>query len=368
MKLKLFLSAVLILGLVSAQAATENAAAPAAPAAASDTNATATDAMTALFGDPVVAKGKGFEIKRSELDQVVTAAKANASAAGQSLPSGFEMQILNQLIYIQVLQQLATDADRAEGKQEAQIQFTNIIKHFGSEEAFQRQLKAVNMTVDQLLNKAIAEATAKAALRRQLNVNITDVEAMDYYTNHPSDFEQPELVHARHLLLLTIDPSTHQPLPADQIAAKRKQIDDLRKRLVAGEDFSTLAKQYSEDPGSKDEGGELSPFPREKMVAPFSNVAFSLPTNQISEVVTTEYGFHLIKVLDKTPAKTLDFSTVSDDLKKMLAQQKMAKLAPPYIQKLKKTYDVEIVDPGLKTMADAMDAADTNSPASTPDK
>jgi peptidyl-prolyl cis-trans isomerase C len=368
MKLKLFLSAVLILGLVSAQAATENAAAPAAPAAAPGTNAAPTDAMTALFGDPAVAKGKGFEIKRSELDQVVTAAKANAAAAGQGLPSGFEMQILNQLIYIQVLQQLATDADRAEGKQEAQIQFTNIIKHFGSEEAFQRQLKAVNMTVDQLLNKAISEATAKAALRRQLNVNVTDAEAMEYYTNHPSDFEQPELVHARHLLLLTIDQSTHQPLPADQIAAKRKQIDDLRKRLAAGEDFATLAKQYSEDPGSKEEGGELSPFPREKMVPAFSTAAFSLPTNQVSEVVTTEYGFHLIKVIDKTPAKTLEFSTVSDDLKKMLAQQKMAKLAPPYIEKLKKTYDVEIIDPSLKAMADAMDAADTNSPASTPDK
>jgi parvulin-like peptidyl-prolyl isomerase len=262
MKLKLFLSAVLILGLVSARAATETAAAPTTPAATAGSNAAPTDAMTALFGDPVVAKGKGFEVKRSELDQVVTAAKANAAAAGQNLPPGFEVQILNQLIYIQVLQQLATDADRAEGKQEAQIQFTNIVKHFGSEEAFQRQLKAVNMTVDQLLSKAILEATAKAALRRELNVNITDAEALGYYTNHPSDFEQPELVHARHLLLLTIDPSTHQPLPADQIAAKRKQIDDLRKRLLAGEDFATLAKQYSEDPGSKDEGGELSPFPR----------------------------------------------------------------------------------------------------------
>jgi parvulin-like peptidyl-prolyl isomerase len=302
------------------------------------------------------------------LHLVVSADKANASAAGQSLPPGFEMQILNQLIYIQVLQQLATDADRAEGKQEAQIQFTNIIKHFGSEEAFQRQLKAVNMTVDQLLNKAILEATAKAALRRQLNVNVTDAEALGYYTNHPSDFEQPELVHARHLLLLSIDPQTRQPLPADQVAAKRKEIDDLRKRLLAGEDFATLAKQYSEDPGSKEDGGEMPPFPREKMVPAFSTAAFSLPTNQISEVVTTEYGFHLIKVLDKTPAKTLEFAAVSDDLKKMLAQQKMAKLAPPFIEKLKKTYNVEIVDPSLKAMADAMDAADTNSPASTPDK
>ena len=134
MKLKLFFSAALILGLVSAQAATENVAAP----ASTGTNAPA-DPMTALFGDPVIAKGKGFEIKRSELDQVVTAAKANAAAAGQNLPPSFEIQILNQLIYIQALQQLATDSDRITGRNEAQLQFTNIVKHLGSQEAFERQ-------------------------------------------------------------------------------------------------------------------------------------------------------------------------------------------------------------------------------------
>ncbi len=366
MKLKLFLSAALAAGMISAQAATENAA----PAAGTNSS---TDAMTALFGDPVIAQGKGFEIKRSELDQVMSGAKANAAAQGQQLPPDFQIQILNQLIYIQLLQQKATDADRAAGQKDADLQFTNILKHFGSPEALERQLTAVGMTVQQLRAKAVQEAVAKAALRRELNISTTDAEAMDYYTNHPSEFESPETVHVRHILLLTMDPATRAPLSADQVAAKRKSIDNLLKRVKAGEDFATLATQYSEDPGSKDNGGELPAFPHGQMVPEFEAAAFALATNQVSDVITTAYGFHIIKVLDKSPAKknTLDtvlddinHTTVADALKDVLTRQKVAKAAPAYVEKLKKENSVEILDPNLK----ALQAAMTNAPAALPDK
>jgi parvulin-like peptidyl-prolyl isomerase len=369
MKLKLFLSAALAVGVISAHAATQNAAPPAG------TNSS-TDAMTALFGDPVIAKGKSFEIKRSELDQVLTGAKANAAAQGQQLPPDFEIQILNQLIYIQLLQQKATDADRAAGQKEADVQFTNILTHFGSQEALQRQLTAVGMTMEQLRAKAVQEAVAKAALRRELNITTTDAEAMDYFTNHPSEFESPETVHVRHILLLTMDPATRTPLSADQVAAKRKSIDDLLKRVKAGEDFAKLATQYSEDPGSKEKGGELDAFPRGQMVPEFEAAAFSLATNQVSDVVTTSYGFHIIKVLDKSPAKKVALAdkvpssdlTVADELKDALTRQKVAKSAPDYVEKLKKETGVEIVDPNLKASSAALEAAMTNAPAVLPDK
>jgi peptidyl-prolyl cis-trans isomerase C len=378
MKLKLFLSAALAAGMISAQAATENAA----PAAGTNSSP---DAMTTLFGDPVIAKGKGFEIKRSELDQVMSGAKANAAAQGQQLPPDFEIQILNQLIYIQLLQQKATDADRAAGQKEADLEFTNILKHFGSEEAFQRQLTAVGMTVQELRAKAVQEGVAKAALRRILNISTTDAEVRDYYTNHPSEFEQPEAVRVRHILLLTMDPSTQPPTPlsADQVAAKRKQIDDLLKRVKAGEDFATLAKQYSEDNSTKEKGGELPPLTRGQNLAPeFEAAAFSLATNQVSDVVTTAYGFHIIKLLDKIPAKknTLDTvipdglddktsqTTVADAVKEALTRQKTAKAAPAYVDELKKESDVEILDPNLQALSAALESAMTNAPAALPDK
>ena len=79
--------------------------------------------MTALFGDPVIAKGKGFELKRSDLDSVVTGAKANAAAANQQLPQGFEVGVLNQLVTIQLLLTKANDADKAAGQAEADTQY-----------------------------------------------------------------------------------------------------------------------------------------------------------------------------------------------------------------------------------------------------
>ena len=123
MKLKLILSAALVAGVLFH--AGGNATAPAA-----GTNANPEAAMTALFGDPAVVKGKGFEIKRSDLDQVVTGAKANAAAAGQQLPPDFEVSVLNQLITIQILLQQATPADQAAGKIEADLQYTNLLKKF----------------------------------------------------------------------------------------------------------------------------------------------------------------------------------------------------------------------------------------------
>ena len=288
MKLKLTVLAACVAGLISARAAT-------APAVVKTNDSTA-EAMTKLFGDPVIVKGTGIEIKRSALDEVVTGARANAAAQGQQLPPDFQVSVLNQLVTIQLLLQKATPADQVAGKAEADLQYTNLLKRFGSQEAFQRQLTAVGMTVEDLRAKAMTEAVAKAALKRELNIAVTDAEAQAYYTNHPADFEEPELAHARHILLLTIDPSTRPPTPlsTNTIAAKRKQIDELLKRAKAGEDFGALAKQYSEDPSSKENNGELREFPRGQMVPEFDAAAFSLAKDQISDVITTEYGFHII--------------------------------------------------------------------------
>jgi parvulin-like peptidyl-prolyl isomerase len=341
MKLNLMLSAALVAGVLSARATTQNPAA---------TNANPETAMTALFGDPSVVKGKGFEIKRSDLDQVVSGARANAAAAGQQLPPDFEISVLEQLITIQALLQTANADDQAAGKIEADLQYTNLLKKFPSPDAFARQLKAVGMSVEDLRAKATQEAVAKAALKRQLNINITDDEAKDYYTKHPADFEQPELAHARHILLMTIDPATRQPLSTNTIAAKRRQAEDLLKQIRGGADFAALAKQYSEDPGSKENGGELPEFPRGQMVPEFESAAFALNTNQVSDIVTSQYGFHIIKLLDKTPAKKIDFATAQPDIKDGLARVRIGKLAPDFVKKLRADEQVEILDANLKAM------------------
>ena len=335
------------------------------------TNKTAAPSMTALFGDPVIAKGKGVEIKQSALDEVVLGIKSAYAARNQTIPPqqmpGIEATLLTRLIQIQLLLQKSTDVDKAEGKKKADTQLAALLERAGSQEAFDRQLKAVGMTPEELRTKITQEATATAVLNRELNISASDAEATNFYATHPADFEQPETVHVRHILLFTIDPATQAPLPEDQIQAKRKEIDGLLKRVKAGENFATLAEQYSQDPSSKVKGGELPPFGRGQMVPQFEAAAFSMPTNTVSDVITTDFGFHIIKLLDKTPAQKIAFATVSDKIKDYLMQQKTQKLAPPYLTALSKSADVEILDPELKAAAAAITAAAaTNAPPEMP--
>lgn len=367
MNLKLILSAALVAGVISARAATA-AVAPVTPAA---TVAPKTDSMTELFGDPVVAKGKGFEIKRSEIDAVVSGAKANAAAANQQLPPDFEVSVLNQLVTIQLLLQKATPADRAAGKEEADVQFTNLVEHFGSEEAFARQLKVVGMTEADLRSKATQEATAKAALKRELNVKVSEAQVQAYYSNHTQAFEEQEKVHVRHILLMTIDPQARQPLSTNTVAAKRKQMDDLIKRIKDGEDFAALAKQYSEDPGSKENGGELPKFGRGDMVPEFEAAAFALKPGQVSDVITTMYGYHIIKSIDRSPAKKYGLTENIPQISKTPAAICKAELegeqirdqAPAFVKKLRAESTLEILDPSLKALDQIMQDAATNAPA-----
>jgi len=373
-KMKLIFPAALaaiIFAALSVQAAAnpDSAAAPAVV----DTNAPPAATMASLFGDPVIAKGNGFEIKQSELNEVVDGIRSAAAAHGESVPAeqmpAIEANMLNRLIQIQLLLQKATDADKADGKSKAELQISNLLDRAGSQETFERQLKAVGMTPDELRAKVTQEATATAVLTRELGVTVSDAEAMAFYASNSPDFEQPETAHVRHILLLTMDTATHAPLPDDQVKAKRQQIEDILKRAKAGEDFAALATQYSEDPGSKDKGGELPPFSHGQMVPEFEAAAFSMETNTISDVVTTTYGYHIIKLLDKTPAKKIGYADAAGKIKDFLLQQKTGKLAAPYLDNLKKSANVEILDADLKAAAAALEAeaaAETNAPPSAP--
>jgi parvulin-like peptidyl-prolyl isomerase len=139
------------------------------------------------------------------------------------------------------------------------------------------------------------------------------------------------------------------------------------------EDFAKLAEQYSDDTTTKAKGGELPPFGRgQGMVAEFEAAAFALTNSQISDVIQTEYGYHIIQMIDKTPAKKLTLTdkvpgttdTVSDRIKDYLTGQKVQELAPPYLQKLKKLDNVTVVDPELAAAVDSL--SNTNAaPAGT---
>jgi parvulin-like peptidyl-prolyl isomerase len=330
-----------------AAAPTTNAPAAKAPAPTGQTSK-----IDDLFPDPVIAKGKGFEIKRSQLDEAISGIKSRAAASRQQITAAdmpiIEKTSFDRLLQVELLKAKATDADKAAGKVEADKRFALISKRAPSEEALTAQLKAMNMTIAELHKRLLEEAVAEQVLVSK--VKITDADIKKFYDENPSKFEEPEMVRASHILISTQDPSG-QPLSDEQIKAKRKIADDLLKRARAGEDFAKLAKEYSDDPGSKDKGGEYK-FPRGQMVPEFESAAFSLRTNQISEIVTTKFGFHIIKLSEKIPAKKADLAEVKPEIKNYLESKEVAQMLPAYYIQLKKDADVQIMDPELKKLED----------------
>ena len=348
-------------------------------AAAPDVMTDGTNSAAPLFADPVIASGTGVSVKRSDLDEVVTSLKSAAAAQGETIPQErlllLEAQALEQLIDVQLLDKSANDADRAAGQKKADTAMEALLKRAGSQDMLNMQLTAAGTTAAQLRKKVSDEATAMAALQRGLGVSVSDAEVQKFYDDHPQEFEEPEMVHVRHILFMTIDPTTREPLSDEAVAQKLKEANDVLAKARGGADFAKLAEQYSDDTTTKESGGDLPPFarasadPRHAMVPEFEAAAFSLTNNQVSDLVKTVYGYHIIQLINKVPAKKLTLTdkipstdtTVAQGVKDGLMQEKTQKLAPPYLAELKKAANVKILDPDLNSAVQSL--SNTNAPA-----
>jgi peptidyl-prolyl cis-trans isomerase C len=328
--------------------------------AADQTPAAAPPAAKAVgpFDNTLIAKGKDLEIKRGQLDAEFIRAKTAYTARGQMAPPDLEQQVLNSLIQFNLILSKASPADKAAGKELFEKNLKKAIedsKLTESEftERLNRQLLLQDMTKGDWETNNINQATIQTTLERVLKIHITDEEVKKFYDDNPAKFEMPEMVRASHILLTTRDAAKSAELPEDQKAAKRKQAEDLVKRARAGEDFAKLAKEFSEDPASKDKGGEYT-FPRGQMVPEFEVAAFSLKPNEVSDVVTTQFGYHVIKLSEKIPAKKEDFEKAAPKIKEYLKQTAIQKAAQPYIEGLKSDAKVQILDEKLKAASDTL--------------
>ncbi len=310
-----------------------------------------------LFPDKVVAKGKGFEIKESELEENFVSYKASLAARGQALPEtkrdAVEAQLLDRMILTKMLMAKANVDDKKAAKETTDTFIAKTKQQFPSEEKFNQQLKAAGMTAAEFRSRMEEQATCEEVINRELKAKITisDEQIKKFYDENPKNFEQPERVRASHILLSTLDKETQEPLPAAKKKEKEDQIKKLKILAERGGNFADLAKQYSDDPGSRDKGGEYT-FGRGEMVKPFETAAFTLQTNQISDVVETQFGYHIIKLHEKLPAKKVLLSEVSKELKNGMADEELRKQMPAYFDKLKEEFKVEIVDAKRKAMVD----------------
>jgi len=200
-----------------------------------------------------------------------------------------------------------------------------------------------------LLKSVLTEAELRSSIEREYAIDkliysqitalilIPDQEIRTFYDTHPKFFKKPEQVRASHILI-KVDPQAEKSVKDE----KRAKLQEVQKRLKLSEDFAVLAKEISECPSSI-KGGDLGYFERGKMAKPFEDVAFRLKTGEVSDIVETRFGYHLIKVVDKRPASVVGFNDVKDKIGQYLKKQKTHRELKGYIEELRKKAVIERV-------------------------
>jgi peptidyl-prolyl cis-trans isomerase C len=248
-------------------------------------------------------------------------------------------QALEQLITYTVMKQeaVARGVTVSDGEVDGQMQ--QMQKQFANAADFDKALASRNTTREQLKTDARNELVINKMIEAELasTAAATEPEAKDYYDKNPDRFKQGETVRASHILVMANE-------KADEATKKtaRTKIEGLLKRVKAGEDFAALAKEHSDD-GSKEQGGDLGFFPQGKMVPEFEKAAFSMKPGEVSDIVTTQFGYHIIKTTERKEATVVPFEQVKPRLIDFLSNQKKQERGRAFIDEAKKKAKIEVL-------------------------
>jgi peptidyl-prolyl cis-trans isomerase D len=163
--------------------------------------------------------------------------------------------------------------------------------------------------------------------KQEATVQVTQDDIRKYYDDHRDSYRTPEQVKVSHILIKTPTPGTDGKVDEKGVAEAKNRAEDLLKQIKAGAKLEDLAKKYSEDPGSGKQGGSLGWIGKGQTVPEFEKAAFSLPKGQISDLVKSSYGFHIIRVDDKQDAHTKTIDEVKGDIEPILKHQKAQQAA-----------------------------------------
>ncbi|MFP4193932.1 MAG: peptidylprolyl isomerase [Desulfobacterales bacterium] len=289
-------------------------------------------------GNKYVAVVNGVEISSQKLERIVDLFKARYGGSGAQIGdqqlSQIRKTILDNLIDQQLLYQASMDEDIKVDSAEIRDEMDEIKNRFESEDQFQDHIGTMNYT-EKDLEKEIRQSLAIKKLIEEKfedSMSVTDEEIESFYEENKEQFEVPEKVRARHILIKSEDD--------DDKAGAREKIREVKQRLEDGEDFSELARQYSDDP-SGESGGDLGYFSRGSMVKNFEEAAFELEPGEVSDIVETRFGYHLIKLEDRKDKGIEPLADVRDSIREDLEQEKMMQKLEPYIESLKEKYPVE---------------------------
>ncbi|HET6782179.1 MAG TPA: peptidylprolyl isomerase [bacterium] len=254
----------------------------------------------------VAARVNGEVIYATDLDTEV-----DAIARQYGIPDDDKQRteiiriVLDQMIEQRIINQEARRYDAVASEAQISTQLADIRRNFPSDAEFRQALEQRRWTLADLKNRLRGTITMQNLTERVTTITVTDAEIQKYFNEHRSEYDQAEQVRVSHILLET-------EAEARLVLA----------RLRRGEKFGELAQQYSKDPGSKAQGGDLGFVSRGQLVGEFEKAAFSLKPGQTSGIVKTQFGFHIIRVTDSRSPQAARIEAVRDQIRGQLLTRK----------------------------------------------
>ncbi len=282
-----------------------------------------------------VAVVDGEAVPTADADTVLAQAKKSYASQKRAFPKAgteeyqtLKNQTVGFLVQRVEFEQKANDLGLEVTDKQVDERLAEIKKQYfaGDEKKYAKQLADQGLTDKQVRADLRAQIVSEGLFKEVTkDVKVTDKDVSGYYAENKATYSQPESRDVRHILV-----------------TKKALADDLYGRLAAGGDFAALAKKYSEDPGSKDQGGKLT-IARGQTVAPFDKTAFLLKVGTISQPVKTQYGYHIIEPLTEIkPAKQTPLKDVKESITQQLLQTKRNEAMTAWVDDVKREYEDKV--------------------------
>lgn len=272
-----------------------------------------------------------------------------------------EQRVVNQLIVQELLEQEAAKRGIKVTNKDVDAAMKKVIDQMGGRDRLLEVLKNNGVSVAQFKKDLKNQVKMQKLADSAGNIKVTDKDCENFYKQNPDKFKNPDKVRASHILIGANPFQISEEIKSQskkqisdkdlkakvnaKLAEKRALADKLDKELKADKTkFAEYAKKYSEDPGSAQRGGDLGFFAKDQMVPEFSNVAFSAKPDSISDVVQTQFGYHIIYVQDRRAAGITPYEKAKSGIKDHLVMEKQVKALDDLMVAAKKNAKIEYVD------------------------
>ena len=322
---------------------------------------TATEKPFTLNGEPVpqvVAKVNGVPLGSEILERDLFAFRIQSKHMGREIKPTEEITIARELVKAAVVQELIVQKSKSLGititEEKINRQFENIEDQFPSHSSFLTSLAFQHMGIEALKEKIHRILLEDELMRREIvpKVKVKDEETKKYYEENKARFAKPVLYRVSHIHIATIKSSGDVEDEASRIKAERltrmineeakEKINSILKKVEAGDEFAQLAKHFSEDEASREEGGLLGDLHPDSTLPEIAEEMVKLNEEETSGIIQSQYGYHILKLDEIIPSQLIPFAETKTDIMNLLLKMKTRNLFKAYLADLEKKAKIHI--------------------------